>query len=111
MALAPLKKCNHPGCGTLVRTPRCDKHKKQKHTRTTSKGYQHLYGYWWRKQSKLFKQRNPLCVTCLADGKVKAAYCVDHIVPHKGDELKFRDINNWQSLCERCHNKKTAKGL
>ncbi|NMA84113.1 MAG: HNH endonuclease [Epulopiscium sp.] len=34
---------------------------------------------------------------------------VDHIKPHKGNEDLFYDINNLQSLCKSCHDRKTAK--
>jgi len=36
------------------------------------------------------------------------ATVVDHITPHKGDNDLFWDRANWQSLCESCHNRKTA---
>jgi 5-methylcytosine-specific restriction protein A len=35
---------------------------------------------------------------------------VDHVVPHKGDSVKFWDESNHQALCTRCHNRKTARG-
>jgi 5-methylcytosine-specific restriction protein A len=34
---------------------------------------------------------------------------VDHIIPHKGNMNLFWDKRNWQSMCGRCHSKKTAK--
>ena len=37
-----------------------------------------------------------------------AATIVDHIVPHKGDLALFYDQTNWQSLCKRHHDIKTA---
>jgi hypothetical protein len=33
---------------------------------------------------------------------------VDHIVPHGGDQTLFWDAANHQTLCEPCHNRKTA---
>jgi 5-methylcytosine-specific restriction endonuclease McrA len=42
-------------------------------------------------------------------GTIRAAKVVDHIKPHKGDHDLFWDEVNWQSLCEPCHNKKTAR--
>jgi len=39
---------------------------------------------------------------------VTAALVVDHIQPHKGNDDLFWDASNWQSLCEACHNLKTA---
>jgi 5-methylcytosine-specific restriction protein A len=48
-------------------------------------------------------------VHCLAKDLVVAATVVDHIVPHRGDERLFWDsVNNWQSLCESCHNRATV---
>jgi len=41
--------------------------------------------------------------------RVAPATVVDHIEPHKGDEELFYDINNLQSLCKSCHDRKTAK--
>lgn len=51
-----------------------------------------------------FLMANPLCNHC---GGV--ATVVDHIKAHKGDKTLFWDVTNWQSLCESCHNRKTAK--
>jgi len=39
---------------------------------------------------------------------VKAATVVDHIIAHKGNANLFWDESNWQALCKRCHNSKTA---
>ena len=36
------------------------------------------------------------------------ATVVDHIIPHKGDMDIFWDEDNWQPLCKRCHDQKTA---
>lgn len=33
---------------------------------------------------------------------------VDHIRPHKSNYDLFWDPNNWQSMCDPCHSKKTA---
>ena len=41
---------------------------------------------------------------CERSGRLTVARCVDHIVPHKGDQLLFFDAGNWQSLCLNCHN-------
>lgn len=49
---------------------------------------------------------HPLCVTCEAEGRVRLATELDHIVPlweggHEAD-------SNRQGLCEDCHKAKTA---
>jgi len=67
------------------------------------------YDARWRKARRMYLNRNPLCVECRADDVVEPANTVDHIVPHKGDYDLFWDPDNWQSLCEMHHNRKTAK--
>jgi len=36
---------------------------------------------------------------------------VDHIRDHKGDWALFTDRDNLQSLCHRCHSRKTMEDL
>jgi 5-methylcytosine-specific restriction endonuclease McrA len=40
---------------------------------------------------------------CRERSRTTLATLVDHIVPHKGDEVLFWDQNNWQGLCDTCH--------
>jgi len=67
-----------------------------------------LYDYKWSLASKLYRQLNPFCVKCEAEGRTSFAQAVDHIVPHKGDYERFWNEQNWQSLCHACHNAKSA---
>tara|TARA_B100000768_G_scaffold46545_1_gene45333 strand:+ start:1682 stop:1981 length:300 start_codon:yes stop_codon:yes gene_type:complete len=62
----------------------------------------------WRKFSRAYKDKNPLCVVCSAEGIVSPAQVADHIkqIIHGG---KIFDINNIQSLCNYHHNSKTGK--
>ena len=46
---------------------------------------------------------NPWCVKC----ERKATH-VDHIVPHRGDDLLRLEPRNLQSMCPRCHSRKTV---
>ncbi|MBM4072831.1 MAG: HNH endonuclease [Planctomycetes bacterium] len=69
------------------------------------------YGWQWRKASKLFLLAHPLCADCESNGQVVAAQVVDHIIPHRGDQVLFWDEGNWQPLCKTCHNRKSASGL
>lgn len=62
----------------------------------------------WDRCSKAYLQSNPLCVHCMRTGVRTAATITDHITPHKGDMSLFWDESNWQSLCKRCHDVKTA---
>lgn len=64
----------------------------------------------WGKASKAYRAANPLCAECERNGVVRAAECVDHIEPHKGDLVRFWSVENWQSLCDKCHSEKTRRG-
>jgi len=68
-----------------------------------------MYNRRWIKQRELFIQSNPLCIACENVGRVRPAAEVDHIIAHKGDEVLFWDVNNWQALCKRCHSRKTVR--
>lgn len=71
-----------------------------------------IHGSRWRKISKIFRGEHPCCVQCLADGRGDVpSQVVDHIVPHRGNDLLFWDEANWQALCAECHNRKTGRGL
>ncbi len=35
---------------------------------------------------------------------------VDHVRPHRGDWDLFTDLENLQTLCKRCHSRKTQGG-
>jgi len=62
----------------------------------------------WRALRNYYIQTNPLCAQCKRDNKVTAAQCVDHVkaISIGGSMV---DINNLQSLCNNCHNKKSAR--
>jgi len=62
-----------------------------------------LYGRSWRVARRIFITANPLCSFCIKQSKLVPATTVDHIVPHRGDSALFWDENNWQSLCQPCH--------
>lgn len=67
------------------------------------------YDWRWRKARDSYLAKHPLCVECVREGRTVAATVVDHIEPHKGDQVKFWDQGNWQSLCKTHHNVKTAR--
>jgi 5-methylcytosine-specific restriction protein A len=61
-------------------------------------------GSAWDRASVWYRRRHPLCAACEANGQTTLATCVDHIIPHRGDKHLLWDKNNWQSLCDHCHN-------
>ena len=119
IAYKALKFCNHPGCSELVTDGYCDKHQEDYNKRKKEEdkerdkarlsSAERGYDGKWRKSRKIFLQQNPLCVECLKEGVITEATVVDHIIPHKGDKRLFWDRRNWQALCKKHHDIKTAK--
>lgn len=66
------------------------------------------YGARWRKVRLSWLKREPLCCLCKAKGVIILATVVDHVQPHRGDYQLMWDEGNYQSLCKRCHDTKTA---
>ncbi len=111
MPYAAPRPCTHPGCSALVHGgSRCPKHPYVMQRRAAAREYNKWYKTArWRKNRASFLARNPLCVKHYAKGQMVPATVVDHKIPHKGDETLFWDQTNWQGMCTRCHNQKTAK--
>ncbi len=66
--------------------------------------YHQWYGLQrWKRLRAAHRRKSPLCAMCLTQGVVTAVQVVDHVVPHKGDELLFWDAGNLQSLCKHHH--------
>jgi len=102
-----MKPCRHPGCPNLTSGTYCDRHA-ELYTRPSAK--ERGYNSDWRRRSKLFLKAYPLCVECLKLNKLTPSTVVYHIIPHCGDPvLMWDETDNWQALCESCHNKKTRR--
>lgn len=89
-----------PKHGTCTHAP---KHEQVRET-ASERGYDRK---WQRARAK-YLRRHPLCVHCQRDGKLVAGNVVDHITAHRGDPALFWDTANWQTLCKRHHDVKTA---
>ncbi len=62
----------------------------------------------WRRLRELQLQQQPICEECQRKGIITQANVADHIVPiNQGGEPL--DIENLQSLCHRCHNRKSGR--
>lgn len=95
----------HDGSG------RCEAHKRtEQKAHDARRGTAHERGYTgaWQKARAAYLRAHPLCVKHEARGEIVPATVVDHIVPHRGDKALFWDSANWQPLCKRCHDIKTA---
>ena len=100
-----MRPCLHPGCPALVRTGRCDLHRRRPaRTPVTS------YGHRWRQARLDFLAEHPFCAHCQQQGRMILATDVDHVHPHQGDVNLFWDESNWSALCHGCHAVKTRGG-
>jgi len=112
MAQASPKICCKGGCGNLTYSRFCEKHDTPKNTRSpdyrgtaASRGYDGA----WQKLRNGYVMHNPLCEHCTALGRTAVAQDVDHIKPFQGIDDPLRlDWGNLQSLCRKCHARKTA---
>ncbi len=57
----------------------------------------------WHKLRRRHLSEHPLCVLCQRLKRVTVATVVDHIEPHRGNEVLFWNPGNLQSLCPHCH--------
>jgi 5-methylcytosine-specific restriction protein A len=113
MPFRPKRPCPRPGCGALVESGYCPKHRRElskeqnaDRLNANARGY----GRRWQKARAAYLRRHPLCVDHESRGELVASSQVDHIVPHNGNQRLFWDSeNNWAALCESCHSRKTAR--
>lgn len=114
--MQPNKPCARAGCPSLaiIGESYCDRHKKadkkqkQIQDKKRESSCKRGYGRAWQKYRLRFLVANPLCVSCKTKGRIVPATVVDHIKPHKGDNVLFWNTTNHQAMCKTCHNKKTA---
>ena len=113
MPFKPPHPCNQPGCAALTNERFCPPHaveRERKYERERGSAAKRGYGSKWRKASKGFLAlpENAPCRICKGRGIVTLAVLVDHIIPHRGDKQLFWRRSNWQPLCKKCHDTKTA---
>jgi 5-methylcytosine-specific restriction endonuclease McrA len=51
--------------------------------------------------------KHPLCAECEKHGRIESGHIVDHVIPILQGGALF-DECNCQTLCQTCHNRKTA---
>ena len=110
MAQKPLRPCRKPGCSALTREGYCSVHKPRKAQRKESAQWHSWYSLpiWTADLRPAQLLQQPFCCECSKLGRRVKATVVDHIQPHRGDWAKFTNRGNLQSLCKRCHDRKTA---
>ena len=120
----PLKPCNKIGCTNLTRERYCEQHKHLAEQRQRSRQNDKEYDKYKRNQQArtfyhsreweqirlaVLARDNYLCQHCLRDKKITRATVIDHVIPLLVDWSKRLDMDNLQSLCQACHNRKTAE--
>lgn len=126
MPYRPKKPCRYPGCRALVDGGWCAAHQpKREPTRYEAErgsSAQRGYNGRWQKARATFLREHPLCAACRSEGNTTPATVVDHIKAHRLSEALasgedaavkvaqslFWDTGNWQPLCKRHHDVKTA---
>ena len=110
MAEKPLRPCAKAGCFALTSEGYCPKHKPVKASRRESAQWHGWYNkpIWTEDLRPAQLMRQPFCRTCQDRGIRTRATVVDHVIPFRGSWALFVDANNHQSLCKRCHDRKTA---
>lgn len=108
MPYAPPKPCRHPGCPQLVDTGYCDSHRALKPKRSTDH-HRARKTASFRRQREAFLRDNPFCAEHDRHGVKRLGGVLDHIKPHRGDDVLFWDQDNWQNLCRECHNAKSSR--
>lgn len=84
--------------------------RQQRQDKARGNSCQRGYGWKWRKYSEAYRQSNPLCVQCKAEGHIRLAEHVDHIQAVSGpDDPGFWDADNHAGLCAHHHSLKTVR--
>lgn len=64
----------------------------------------------WKRLRNRHARKNPLCVACLAEGRITPVEQVDHVIPIRDAPERRLDETNLQSLCGTHHSQKTRAG-
>lgn len=106
--------CRRAGCPGLVRNGVCSmcgplrQAGQREHDERRGSAAGRGYDRRWQRVRQRYLVQHPLCVACLATGRVVPATDVDHIQPRRRGGSD--DEHNLQALCHSCHSAKTARG-
>lgn len=97
----------------MTREGYCPDHKPKKAARRISAEWHGWYNLpiWTKRLRPDQLLREPFCRECSRHNARTRATVVDHVTPFRGDWGLFIDPANHESLCETCHNRKTAKEM
>jgi 5-methylcytosine-specific restriction protein A len=100
------RECQYPRCPNYATSGSyCEDHRRAPaHDRTYGGLNNANKRFRWLRQAWLM--RHPVCAHCGELGNV-----LDHIIPHRGIANLFWSPANWQTLCGKCHGKKTRQEI
>ena len=117
-----LRPCSHHSCHELTRERYCSKHVQQKqeqrkhadtfynnYVRDKDRASFYKTKQWTKLRLYVLQRDHYLCVPCQKQQRITAATICDHIIPYEVDMAKGLDPSNLQSVCQPCHNRKTAE--
>jgi 5-methylcytosine-specific restriction protein A len=112
MPSALLRACGQPGCPGVQPGPWCDAHRPKRSEERFRPNLEVRRWYrtarWARLRAKALAKQ-PFCPECEAAGRpVTDTTDVDHVIPHRGDPVKFWE-GPLQALCASCHSTKTRR--
>lgn len=114
MSTTAWRPCTWPGCGNLVQSGRCAKHRQQadrelaeRRGSASARGYDHD----WELARRVYLAAHPFCEIAVKCNGLplhrRVATAVDHIVPISRGGARL-DPANLQSACWACHSWKTV---
>lgn len=98
--------CSEPGCNTLTRHGKCEKHARRPDPRPSAS--ERGYDARWHRLRAAYVAQHPVCEIrekCNGDPVAE----VDHIIPISRARHLRLDWDNLQSACKACHAWKTAE--
>lgn len=111
MPTSPPTRCTEPDCIELTANTKCAKHTRRNraHEQRTRHRANNAWGDGttgrWRRIRAVQLAHNPTCAHCDAP-----AAEVDHVIPRAIGGAMYNPTNH-QSLCKRCHQRKTAREM
>ena len=105
------KLCAYPGCRAITLSRLCRDHAVAVYANSDKESKRFLNSSAWLNLRTLQLSLVPWCEHCAKVSAVSVpAIDVDHVLPRKTHPQLALEIGNLESLCKRCHARKTRAG-
>lgn len=106
--------CTTAGCGAISPNRKCDACRVRRKPREARNNEAIRRRYrtsrWERLRKRVLERDNHLCQACARSGIVRTGNEIDHIKKAMDNLQLFWTEENLETLCKRCHSKKTQRG-